>query len=96
MRARLKNGQYYELPDGRWARAIALQPNVWHLHVLDRRPGLPGGDDGYRVRAILNVQPNGLLDAPGAVTSSYWTLEDLREATPDEAEAQQYQQLGIV
>jgi hypothetical protein len=87
----LKEGQWYALPSGRWARATqrvtALQHQTavgplpsWSLHVY-------GSSDGrWAVEYQVSIDDNGVLGVTGLLTWESWTVEQLREATPDEAE----------
>lgn len=92
----LKQGQYYQLPDGTWSEAMLRSDGYWVLLLLGDRSHIPGDDAGYNVRDALVVQHNGVLEATRRVTWEYWTVRDMREATPDEAETQHYRKLRLI
>ncbi len=96
----LKEGQWYALPSGRWARATQavtglqrqtavgpLQP--WSLHVY-------GSSDGrWAVEYQVSIGDDGVLGVTGLLTGDTWTVDQLRAATPDEAEMLTYRATGI-
>ena len=96
----LKEGQWYALPSGRWARATqavtALQQQTavdplptWSLHLY-------GSSDGrWAVEYQVSIGDDGVLGVTGLLTWERWTVEQLREATPDEAEMLTHRTTGI-
>lgn len=97
----LKEGQWYALPSGRWIRAtqevrsiqlqIAVEPlPLWTLHTY-------GNSDGsWKVEMLIDVRDAGTLGVTGLLTWEHWTVADLREASPDEAEALTHRALEAV
>jgi hypothetical protein len=53
------------------------------------------GSDGYKVLGALYIYHDGTLTATGTYTWETWTIDDLRQATPDEAEAQTRRVAGL-
>lgn len=96
----LKEGQWYALPSGHWARATqevtALQRQTavaplpsWSLHVY-------GSSDGrWAVEYQVSIGDDGILGVTGLLTWDTWTVEQLCEATPDEAELLTHRTTGI-
>jgi hypothetical protein len=90
----LTEDQWYQLPSGQWCRAICVNDEkgpILMVYGVDL-----ASHDGYKNTFDLYVAPDGDLGATGLVTWETWTIEMLREATPDEAEAQTHRCLGIV
>lgn len=90
----LKEDQWYQLPSGQWCKAVFVDD--------PRGPTLMGygldlaGSDGYKVIIVLGVYPDDTLSGvTGNITWDTWTLADLREATPDEAERQTHRAAGL-
>lgn len=86
---RLKENQWYQLPSGQWAKACwvsdPLGP-ILQVYGVDLASSV-----GYQNTFDIYVEADGVtLGVTGLCTWETWTLHDLHEATPDEAEAQTY------
>ena len=84
----------YQLPSSVWCRASAV------THPLGPIIAVYGSDlaasDTYRSIFFISLLKDGsALDARGLCAHETWTLADLREATLEEAEAQDYGCLDV-
>ena len=83
---KLKEDQWYQLPSGSWAKAAFVDDPLGPILMVF---GVDIGDTvGYTVQFDLYINSDGTLSATGLCTWDTWRPEDLREATPDEAEDQ--------
>ncbi len=63
---------------------------IWSLHVY-------GSSDGrWTVEYQVSIGDDGVLGVTGLLTWDTWTVEQLREATPDEAEMLTHRTTGIL
>lgn len=90
----LKEHQWYQLPSGQWGKAILVDDPlgpIVQVYGTDL-----ASSAGYTTTFDIYVEHDGTtLDVTGLCTWDTWTLADLREATPDEAEAQTYRVLHL-
>lgn len=88
-----KEDQWYQLPSGLWAKAVCVDDPLGPILMVY---GVDIGDTkGYTVQFDLDINRDGTLSATGLCTWDTWRPEDLREATPDEAETQTLRTLRI-
>lgn len=95
----LKGGQWYQLPAGQWVRAISVADppgQTWLGPILQRYGVDVASSDGYKPIEDIYIYPDGTLSVTGSMTWETWTLADLREATPDEAEERTRRIVGLV
>lgn len=91
---RLKENQWYQLPSGQWVRAVWVDDPVGP--ILQAYGTDLASRTGYINTFDIYVERDGhTLGVTGLCTWDTWTLADLREATPDEAEAQTYRCLQL-
>lgn len=90
----LKQDQWYQLPSGQWARAICVDDPlgpILQVYGVDIASSI-----GYQHTFDIYMEADGVtLGMTGLCTWETWTLHDLCEATPDEAEAQTYRCLQL-
>lgn len=85
---------YQQLPSSSWCRANAVTHPLRQILAVYRSDLT--ASDTYCTFFYTPISKDGYtLGATGLCTSETWTLADLREATPDEAEAQHYRRLEI-
>jgi hypothetical protein len=79
---------------GQWARAILVNDPVGPILLVF---GVDlASSDGYKNMFDIYLEADGVtLGVTGLCTWETWTLRDLREATPDEAEAQTHRCLNL-
>lgn len=85
----LKENQWYQLPSGRWVQAVAVGSAAGPILSAY------GSSEGRYMREFDIYVAGDILGVTGLCTWETWTLADLREATPDEAEAQTHRALGL-
>jgi hypothetical protein len=95
MTRNLKDGQWYQLPSGQWAKAICVDDPLGPILQAFGVDVASTDPIAYTNTFDLYVEADGNLGATGLCTWDIWTIDDLREATPDEAEAQTYRCLGL-
>jgi hypothetical protein len=90
----LKDDQWYQLPSGQWVKAILVDDPIGP--ILQAYGADLASSTGYTNTFDIYVEGDGqTLGVTGLCTWDTWTLADLREATPDEAEAQTYRALHL-
>lgn len=91
---RLQENQWYHLPSGQWVKAMGVHDPrgpILQAYGVDA-----ASSTSYTNIFDLYMEDDGhTLGVTGLCTWATWTLADLREATPDEAEAQTYRCLHI-
>ncbi|NJM05416.1 phage Gp37/Gp68 family protein [Candidatus Gracilibacteria bacterium] len=94
----LREGQWYQLPSRQWVRASCVDApatNSFRGPILEVYGVDVTGSDGYKAIGALYIYHDGTLTATGTYTWETWTVADLCEATPDEAEAQTRRVVGL-